>query len=336
MEGVQQGPVLVGTSFKCGVRARSGPSRCTAHQGRGLSPHGQCLPSCGTRHQGAPPQAPRRKSPETSTPGRPTWTSPGADPKAASRCCPRQRGSVSRRPSSHTPTSGRAPSCRQVRSRPPCPTQDEGGTRGGTTAAGLLYPLTMVLARRRPGPCHQSCQRALPAAPAPRLSPAPQPAGGGGLGTVVRGERKPEPVLPPVAGTGTASCRGHGDRGIGGHRAQHSVQMDNGSRPATHAAATDVPPPSTSGPPFGPLPRPHTGRVEGPTEPSQGMDGDPGHTIHTGAGARAPHNYHTRGLPGPAQGVGPYRTTHRRGAGPGTGAPTGALPAGPYPAGGHV
>ena len=63
---------------------------------------------------------------------------------------------------------------------------------------------------------------------------------------------------------------------MGGDRAQHNVHMDNGCRPATHATATGVPPPSTSGPPFGPPPRSHTGRVEGPTEPPTGVGGDPG------------------------------------------------------------
>ena len=37
-----------------------------------------------------------------------------------------------------------------------------------------------------------------------------------------------------------------------------------------------------------------------------------------------------------SQGVGPYGTAHRQGAGPGTGAAAGALPADPHPACGHV
>ena len=46
-----------------------------------------------------------------------------------------------------------------------------------------------------------------------------------------------------------------------------------------------VPPPPTSSPPLGPPPRPYTGRLAGPTEPHQGMDGDSGRTIPTGADA---------------------------------------------------
>ena len=71
------------------------------------------------------------------------------------------------------------------------------------------------------------------------------------LGSVAR-ERMPGPVLPPGARAGTASHRGHGDRGMGGDRAQHGPQMDNSCRPATHAVATSVPPPATNSPPLGP------------------------------------------------------------------------------------
>ena len=63
---------------------------------------------------------------------------------------------------------------------------------------------------------------------------------------------------------------------MGGDRARDSVQMDNGCRPATHAALIRVPSPSTSSPLFGPPPRPQTGRVEGPTEPPQGVVATPG------------------------------------------------------------
>ena len=112
----------------------------------------------------------------------------------------------------------------------------------------------------------QDVKGAFPPPQTPWRSFAPQPAGGGGLGTVAKGERTSGLVLLPGAGSGAASRRGHGDDRRGGDRACHGVQMDNGCRPATHAAATGVPAPSTSGPPFGPPPRPHTGRVDGPTE----------------------------------------------------------------------
>ena len=45
-----------------------------------LPPRGRCSPSCGTWHQRTPPQGPRRTSPGTSTPGRPTRNTPGAGP----------------------------------------------------------------------------------------------------------------------------------------------------------------------------------------------------------------------------------------------------------------
>ena len=55
-----------------------------------------------------------------------------------------------------------------------------------------------------------------------------------------------------------------------------------------------------------------------------------------GAGARTAHGPQTWGPPRPAQGVGPYGTAHRRGAGPGAGTAAGGLPADPHPACGHV
>ena len=76
----------------CGKRAHSGPSRCTPPHGRGPSPRGRCSPSCVTWHRRTPPQGRRRKSPGTSTPGRPARITPGAGPGAASQWHPRQRG----------------------------------------------------------------------------------------------------------------------------------------------------------------------------------------------------------------------------------------------------
>ena len=62
---------------------------------------------------------------------------------------------------------------------------------------------------------------------------------------------------------------------MGGDHARHGVQTDNCDRPATHAIATGVPPPSASSPPLGPPPRPHAGSVEGLAELLQGVDRDP-------------------------------------------------------------
>ena len=99
------------------------------------------------------------------------------------------------------------------------------GRGGGTTAAGPLYPPAVVLTHRRPGPWHQSCQESFPTAPTSRRGPAPQPTGGGGLGMVAGRERPPGPVLPPNVGPGAASRRRHGNRGMGGDRAGHGVQI---------------------------------------------------------------------------------------------------------------
>ena len=120
----------VPTRPACGWRAHSGPSRCTPPRGRGPFPRGRCSPSCGTWHQRTPPQGPRRTSPGTSTPGRPTRITPGAGPGAASRWHQRQRGSASRQPSNGTPTSRHATSCRRARSRPPRQTPSDDGTQG--------------------------------------------------------------------------------------------------------------------------------------------------------------------------------------------------------------
>ena len=149
--------------------------------------------------------------------------------------------------------------------------------------------------------------------------PPPQPPGVALLRSLQAGaawirwqeeDRRRSPYFHLVQGQG----REHGNRGMGGDRARHGVQVDNRGRPAAHAIATGVPQPSASGPPLGPPSRPHTGSVEGHAEPPQGVDGDPGCTVPAGAGTRAAHGQHARGPPRPAQGVGPYGTAHRRGA----------------------
>ena len=193
------------------------------------------------------------------------------------------------------------------------------GRRGGATATGPLGRLAVVLTHGHPGPCRPSRQGGLPAATPPRRDPAPQPAGGSGLGTVEGGGRAPKPVFSPDARPGAARP-GHGGRGMGGNRARHGMQVDHCGRPAAHAIATGVPLPPTGGPLLGPPPRPHKESVEGHAEPHQGVDDEPGWTVPTGAGVGGAHGPHARGPPRPAQGIGPYGTAHRRGAGPGTGA----------------
>ena len=159
---------------------------------------------------------------------------------------------------------------------------------------------------------------------------------GGGLGTVEGRGRAPEPLLPPGPGPGATPRRGHGDRGMGGDRARHGVQVDHCGRPTAHAIATGVPPPPTGGPLLGPPTRPYEGRMEGHAEPHKGVANETGCTVPAGAGARTAHGPHTRGPPRPAQGVGPHGAAQRRGAGPGAGAAAGALPADPHLARGHV
>ena len=66
------------------------------------------------------------------------------------------------------------------------------------------------------------------------------------------GGRAPEPVFSPGAGPGATPRRGHGDRGVGGDRARHGMQVDHCGRPAAHAIATGVPPPPPADPPLAP------------------------------------------------------------------------------------
>ena len=151
----------------CGARAHSGPSRCTPLHGRGPSPHGRCSPSRGTWHRRMPPQAPRRKSPRASTPGRPTRISPGAGPGAASQWRPGPRGSASRQPSSGTPTRGHATSCRRARSRPPRQTPSGDGTEGG--AQPLPDPWNLPLWYSPTGTLAHTAQAVKGAFPQPLL-----------------------------------------------------------------------------------------------------------------------------------------------------------------------
>ena len=136
--------------------------------------------------------------------------------------------------------------------------------RGGATAAGPLGPPAVVFAHGHPGPRHSSHQGGFPAAAPPRRGPAPQPAGGGGLGTVEGRGRAPEPLFPPGPGQGATPRRGHGDRGMGGDRARQGVQVDHCGRPTAHAIAAGVPPPHKGGPLLGPPNTPLRGTYGGP------------------------------------------------------------------------
>ena len=69
------------------------------------------------------------------------------------------------------------------------------GCEGSSTPAGPLHLSTLVVAPGCPGPSPPGRQGGLPAALAPRRRPAPQPAGGGGLGSVAR-QWTPGPYFP--------------------------------------------------------------------------------------------------------------------------------------------
>ena len=150
------------------------------------------------------------------------------------------------------------------------------------------------------------------------------------------GKGRSSPYFPLVQGQALLHAEGMGTVEMGGDRARHGVQVDHSGRPTAHAIAAGVPPPPTDGPLFGPPTRLYEGRVEGHTEPHQGVANEPGCTVPAGAGARTAHGPHTRGPPRPAQGVSSHGAAQRRGAGPGAGAAAGALPADPHPTRGHI
>ena len=141
----------------------------------------RCSPSYGTWHRRMPPQEPQKKSPGTSTPGRPARITPGAGPGAASQWHPRERGSASRQPSNSTRTRGHATSYRRARSRPPRQTPSGAGTQGrrnrcrapGSSRCGICpwAPWPMPLkpsrgysrSRSSPAwPCSAACRRGRP------------------------------------------------------------------------------------------------------------------------------------------------------------------------------
>ena len=246
----------------------------------------------------------------------------GAQPRGNPPTAPRQEGTP-------LPADGHGPGR-------PTRLQVAMGRRGGATAAGPLGPPIVVFSHEHPGPHHSSCQGGFPAAAPPRRGRAPQPAGGGSLGTVEGRRRALQPLFPSGPGPGATPRPGHGDRGMGGDRARHGVQVDHRDRPTAHAIAAGVPPPPRDGHLFGPPTRLYEGRMEGHTGPHQRVANEPGCTVPARAGARTAHGPHTRGPPRPAQGVGSHGAAQRRGARPGAGAAVGALPADPHPTRGHV
>ena len=150
------------------------------------------------------------------------------------------------------------------------------------------------------------------------------------------GKGRSSPYFPLVQGQALLHAEGMGTVEWGGDRARHGVQVDHSGRSTAHAIAAGVPPPPTDGPLFGPPTGLYEGRVEGHTEPHQGVANEPGCTVPAGAGARTAQGPHTRGPPRPAQGVRSHGAAQRRGAGPGAGAAAGALAADPHPTRGHV
>ena len=265
---------------------------------------------------GTPQQAPRRKLPGTSTPGRPTRTFPGAGPRAVSQWRPRQRGSASRRPSSDTPTG-------QARFRPPCPTPGGGGTRGHNR---YRTP--------RSSRCVTCPQAAWPMQPRPpgQLSHRPDP-----------------PASPCSADCrqGRPGCRGKRRMGVRARisdwcRARRcftprtwerwkwgAIVPNTACRWITAAAPQPMQSPPAChrllrAPPSWPPATPSHWKSGGPTRATPGSGWQP--RVHGTRQGRysSSSRAHARGPPRPAQGVGPYGTAHRRGARPGAGTPTGA------------
>ena len=61
---------------------------------------------------------------------------------------------------------------------------------------------------------------------------------------------RPSPYFPLVQGQGLLYAEGMGSDGVGGNHTRRRMQVDHCGRPATHAIAAGVPPPSTGGPPL--------------------------------------------------------------------------------------
>ena len=162
-------------------------------------------------------------------------------PQGSLQVAPAAEGSASRGPSSDTPTRGRSTSCRQARFRPPRPTLGGSGKRGRHNRYRTPGSSRCGTCPWAPCPMPPKSSRGLSTAPTPRRGSPPQPAGGGGLDTPAGGGRAPGPVLPPGAGPGAASRRGHGNRAVGGDRTQQGVQVGHFGSPATHAIATGLP-----------------------------------------------------------------------------------------------
>ena len=182
----------------------------------------------GGNRPGPPHVAGRPGLPLAQAPGRPPsgTRGRGAQPRGNPPTAPRQEGTP-------LPADGHGPGH-------PARLRVAMGRRGGGTAAGPLDPPVVVFAHGHPGPRHPGRQGGFPAAAPPRRGPAPQPAGGGRLGTVEGRKSALEPLFPPGPGPGAAPRREHGDRGMGGDRARHGVQVDHSGRPTAHAIAASV------------------------------------------------------------------------------------------------
>ena len=150
------------------------------------------------------------------------------------------------------------------------------------------------------------------------------------------GGGRSSPYFPLVQGQALLHAEGMGTVELGAIVPGTACQVDHRGRPTVHAIAAGVPPPPTDGPLFDPPTRLYEGRMEGHTEPHQGVANQPGCMVPAGAGARRAHGPHTWGPPRPAKGVGSHGAAQRRGARPGAGAAAGALPVDPHPTHGHV
>ena len=291
----------------CSRRANSGPSRCTTPQERGPSPRGRCSPSCGTWHRRTPPQGPQRKSPGTSTPADQDY--PPRRPRGGLPMAPAAEGlslaaTLQRHPDK------RARHFLQTGTVPAAPPDSElaMGRRGGATAAGpLLWYLPMgTLAHAT-----KAVKGAFPQPLLPGMALLRSLQAGAAWVRWREGGGRSSPYFPLVQGQALLHAEGMGTVEWG------AIVPGTACRWITAAA----PQPMRSPPAcqrllrmvssLAPQTRLNEGRMEGHTEPHQGVANEPGCTVPAGAGAPTAHGPHTRGPPRPARGVGSHGAVQR-------------------------
>ena len=125
------------------------------------------------------------------------------------------------------------------------------------------------------------------------------------------GKGRPSPYFPMVQGQALIHAEGMGTvewgaivPGTACRWITAAAPQPMRSPPACHRLLRMVPS-------LAPPARLYKGRVEGRTEPHQGVADEPGYAVPAGTGARTAHGPHTRGPPRPTQGVGPHEAAQR-------------------------